>query len=488
MRELLVIVSLSGCYYNLKQPGTDHGAELSRTPDPPAACDGGHVLCVAGDSPEPEERGTADRPYHSVAAALAAAGQGDVLQVAQGTYPENLRLEALSVQLLGGFPGDTRYGTRDPAAHPTILQGVEEAAVVTLIESSAIVDGFTITGGAGHFDGDRWEGGGIYAEGGAPTISGNVIEGNDARHGPSDEVLSRGGGVAVSGGDAWIVGNVIRGNQAGRGAGVAASGPSLLISRNVIEDNAGDHDHGGGLFVSSPNVEISANRIARNEIGRDLGYGWGGGIFLHELGTYARLSKNVVSENYAPLLGSGVFVDNEAHAVLAHELYVGNACPQRGGAGLYVDGLDDTGTTGSFVEASQITVADHGCQNELGGNGVFVEGTSQVTITDSLFWGNGDDFFTALGSTIEARYTLAAEALPGAGNLSADPLLGPGYHPRSMAGRYDPDSAAWVSDAVHSPAIDAADPGARWDAEPAPNGHRANLGYDGDSPEASRSR
>jgi hypothetical protein len=490
MRSWLVLSLATGCYWNMQGPGKDPEVDpdFPRTPDLPAECDGERVRCVDDDSPEPRELGTSDRPFHSIAAALEGAESGDLVQVAAGTYAENVALRGLSVQLLGGFPGGSDFGSRDPVAWPTVLKGLGDDATVTLVDSATLLDGFVITGGTGHFDGDRYEGGGIHIDGGRPTLSHNVIEDNDIRHGAPDVTLTRGGGVSSAGADVWIIGNTIRWNRAGRGAGISAAGPSTLIRDNVIEDNIANHDHGGGIFASGPNVEISGNRISRNEIGRELGFGWGGGVYLHDVTTYARMSHNLISENFAPSLGSGVFVDNQGVALFAHELYVGNVCPERGGAAVYVDGLDNTGATPSFVQLDHVTIADHHCQNELGGNAVLVEGSSQATIENSILWGNGGEVWAAEDSSLTATFTLSTDPLPGEGNLSLDPLFGDGYHPRSMTGRLDPASRTWVADPVHSPAIDAADPTARWQDEPAPNGARANLGFDGGGPEASQSR
>ncbi len=46
---------------------------------------------------------------------------------------------------------------------------------------------------------------------------------------------------------------------------------------------------------------------------------------------------------------------------------------------------------------------------------------------------------------------------------------------------------AWTKDASHSPCIDAGDPAADYSREPKPNGHRINLGYYGNTREASQS-
>jgi hypothetical protein len=78
------------------------------------------------------------------------------------------------------------------------------------------------------------------------------------------------------------------------------------------------------------------------------------------------------------------------------------------------------------------------------------------------------------------------------GNTSQDPFLkdaaGGDYHLRSEAGRYDPGTTTWVTDPVSSPCIDAGDPAADYSQEPTPNGGRINMGFDGNTAEASKSQ
>ena len=305
-----------------------------------------------------------------------------------------------------------------------------------------------------------------------------------------------GGGIYAENANVTIRNNVIRNNRSGRGGGIAIIGGKVSIRGNTVQDNTGVSDHGGGLYIAAPQVEITRNLIMGNEIGRALGYGWGGGIIVFNEGSSALLSFNTVTENYAPSVGSGVFIDDGAQATLDHELIYNNVCPDggtTGGVGVYVDGYAELG---SHVTLIHTTVAGHNCTT-MGGNGLYVEAYSGVTIRNSIFWGNGgDDFFVDATSQLTATYTTAAEALPGVGNLSSDPLFAdPGqhdYHLQSTAGRWDPDassgSGGWVVDANHSPAIDAADPASAYAGEPSPNGSRANMGVYGNTGEASKSR
>jgi hypothetical protein len=77
------------------------------------------------------------------------------------------------------------------------------------------------------------------------------------------------------------------------------------------------------------------------------------------------------------------------------------------------------------------------------------------------------------------------------GNIDADPyFVNPNnddYHLKSQAGRWDPYSLSWISDAVTSPCIDKGDSGSDWMGELWPHGKRINMGAFGGTPEASMS-
>jgi hypothetical protein len=469
-------------------------------------------LHVDDDNQTGTETGSTQSPYNTLQEAIIAASEGDSIAVAAGTYGGNIRIQDKTIHLLGGFVGASaatyaagnggNFRERNPATNSTHLQGDGTDSVVTLINAGAsTVDGFRITGGT-HSQEPEFGilGGGVYVAGGSPTIANNLIENNDTRPptpGASEPV---GGGIYAGDADITIVNNVIRNNTSGRGAGIAISGGTVVIRGNTVQHNTGVSDHGGGLYIAAPQATITQNRIIGNEIGRELGYGWGGGIVVFgdpnaPGSSTAILSFNIVTENYAPGVGSGVFIDDGAQAILDHELIYNNICPDggtTGGVGVYVDGYGEIGSQATLIHT---TVAGHPCTT-MGGNGLYVEVNSGVTIQNSIFWGNGgDDFFVDATSQITATYTLAEEALPGQGNLSVDPQFADpaqhDYHLQSTVGRWDPTansgSGGWVVDANQSPAIDAADPASAFANEPSPNGSRANLGVYGNTAEASKS-
>jgi len=426
-------------------------------------------LYVSNGQASGDEDGSKANPFSTIAAALAAAKDGDTIAVAAGDYPELVLVRDRTLHLFGGHSAD--FSERDPTTNVTSIIGDGTDSVVSLVEAAdSTIDGFRITGGTRSLLPEYgYLGGGVFIQGGAPTIANNLIEGNDTRSLPLGDSDPLGGGIFADGSNVSILDNVIRGNTSGRGAGIAITSGTPIVSGNTVQDNVGVADHGGGVYVAATNAEISGNLIIGNEIGRDLGYGWGGGMIVFDQGTTAALSFNEVTGNYAPSVGSGVFIDDGAVVTMDHEFIHHNDCPDggtTGGVGIYVDGYDTT--IGSTVTIDHTTVAGNDCETQ-GGNGLYVEAQSRVTVTNSIFWGNGgDDFLVDGTSTIDASYITSEEAIEGDGNLTSDPLF---------ADLADGD--------VHlqpgSPAIDAGDPKAPFDREPEPNGGRVDQGRYGDT-------
>src|SRR6185369_1754685 len=95
-----------------------------------------------------------------------------------------------------------------------------------------------------------------------------------------------------------------------------------------------------------------------------------------------KLSHNVFTGNYAPSVGSAVFVDEGADATMDHDLVYANADnPAMDGpvvAPVYVDGADDK--IGSTLDINHVTIADHSTKSTALSYAISVTGKSKVTV------------------------------------------------------------------------------------------------------------
>ena len=447
-----------------------------------AAC-GGRIRCVG-----PSGR------YGTIAKAVAAARSGDTIQVQAGTYAERVVVTGKRVTLRGGFA--TGFTRRNPASNPTVIDGGRGGTTVTFSAAgNSTIDGFTITGGRAPLDQDRnARGSGIrVAESGAVTISNNLIEGNDdGQDFRTCNCNTLGGGIDVSGslrGSSVIVrGNIVRGNRAHRGAGMSIGVKGVIVG-NLVENNRGGGDHGGGLYLGAPTITVRRNLIRGNRIGDQAGYGWGGGGIFYGPGNptpRASFESNRWVGNSAPSAGSGLFIDEDASAKITGDLFHGNACGSIGGAGIYVDG---TGVvpTGSVATLENVTITRHACGRDRRGSAIFTEGGSRIAVTNSIITGNGGS------SQVLVCVDCADLPLPAQSTIAWSLVGGATVNVKRLAGVRS-GIPGFVNPALgdfhlapRSRAIDAADPASPVGSEPRPNGGRRNLGAYGGSREATRS-
>jgi len=130
----------------------------------------------------------------------------------------------------------------------------------------------------------------------------------------------------------------------------------------------------------------------------------------------------------------------------------------------------------TFTTSNSVIVAGDLFDNAI------ADGGDYVVFYDISSWGGGYYALSELQQG-EGDWWHSTYADP----AFADPA-GLDFHPKSLAGRYDPSAGNWVTDAEHSVLIDLGDPARGWTNEPAPNGSRMNVGLYGDSWQASRSR
>ncbi len=216
--------------------------------------------------------------YTSLQSALAAAVSSDEIWVVAGTYrPTGTTSRGISfalkngVGVYGGFLGtETAREQRNPAANVTILSGDigtpgnssdNSYHVVTAdstVTASAVLDGFTITGGNANGATPDDRGAGLLGSNASPTVAHCVFTGNTAS--------SRGGAFRVDGGSASFQDCTFTGNSAGLAGGAVSAGSvtSLTLTRCLIRSNtASDTTRGGGIDVTN-NVAVVDCLIAQN--------------------------------------------------------------------------------------------------------------------------------------------------------------------------------------------------------------------------------
>ncbi|KPK73694.1 MAG: hypothetical protein AMJ79_14995, partial [Phycisphaerae bacterium SM23_30] len=159
------------------------------------------------------------------------------------------------VKIMGGYAGwgHTDPNTRDFKLYETFLSGDlhgddgsnftnnDENSYHVIIArdcaETAVLEGFTITGG--NADGGREDnrGGGIYINNGAPKLVRCVFEQNRANW--------QGGGIYITESNSKIVGCTFSGNRASQGGGMHINGSSPTIINSVFSGNSAEEGGGG---------------------------------------------------------------------------------------------------------------------------------------------------------------------------------------------------------------------------------------------------
>jgi predicted outer membrane repeat protein len=394
------------------------------------------IIYVDADAKGANDGSSWDDAYNDLWIALTGAPSDTEIRVAQGIYKSlnPLSMSPVSrtdtfqlkngVTLKGGYAG---YGEPDPDARdigsyvsvlsgdiagndnavespedllnePTRAENSYHVVMAVGVDSNAVLDGFTITGGQADSGTSEYTcGGGMYSSAAAPTLSNCTFRMNCAKN--------EGGGMYNDeGSNVTIVDCVFAKNAAERGGGVCNrnnSSPSL--TRCTFTENSiyYDFDGAGMANFDNSNPTLShckfVGNMARNGSGAgmynfesspELSYCefidnvglFAGGMFSYSSSS-PKLSHCTFINNSADLnIGGGMYNNNHCNPTLQYCTFEGNS--SNGGGGMH-----------NYFYSSP-TLANCrfiGNSASYGGGGLYNRNNSNPTMTSCIFSGNSAD-------------------------------------------------------------------------------------------------
>ena len=397
-----------------------------------------------------------DRAFPDLVSALGSIPSGSPAQiwVAAGTYlPASAGLRNISfdlhsgLEIYGGFNGtETALSQRNIALNVTVLSGDIGAPgdssdnsyhVVNSngAGSTAVLDGFTITGGNATALGssDTEEGGGIYNVGSSPTFRNLIIVANQALFGggmysagsnatltnvrfTSNTAFNQAGGMYNDAGSTPILNNVTFDlNSAVHFGGAmynySTAAPSLgnasFLNNYAVNGGAVYNDGSAPTFT---NVSFTANWATNN-----------GGAMNNVLSAAPVLNGVTFFANQASSAGAGIYTNN-SNPALTNVTFYGNRSAS--GGGMYTDN-----------SASLYVVLLKNITFSANVGAMFNQG-SHLIISNSVFWGDYYEIGDISSSSVTIKDSVVQGAAAGSDCLSdpqvtctnvlhTDPHLGP---------------------------------------------------------------
>lgn len=356
--------------------------------------------------------------------ALTNAQPGDQIWVVEGTYNPSVPAGREStfhlksgVAIYGGFIGtETSLTQRDWVTNVTTLSGdigIEgdnsdnSYHVVTGsgVDTTAILDGFTITGGNADeiYVDDNRRGGGITNVTGSPTLTNLIFSNNVAYNGAgianidgssptlnsvtfsNNSALSNGGGMSNRNDSSPILNNVtFNGNSAvNAGGGMFNFFQSSPILNNVVfsgniaddpfDDPYSEDGKGGGMYNQQFSSPVLTNVTFDNNSSE-----WFGGGMVNDFDSSPTLTEVTFSNNSAIQMGGGM-VNFDSTPTLTNVIFIGNFINNDWGAG---GGMANSGSNAILMN---VTFSNNIALDQGGGMFNF---DSSPSLTNVTFSGN----------------------------------------------------------------------------------------------------
>jgi hypothetical protein len=441
------------------------------------------IIYVDADAPGANDGSSWEDAHKYLQDALADANSSPMpvqIRVAQGIYKPDQgagitlgdRTRAFQlingVTMKGGYAG---FGAPEPnarniALYETVLSGDIRRASDTSdncyhvfyhpkglnLDATAILDGFTITGGnarsswphdcgGGMFNEENSNptltnctfsgnsanryGGGMYNYKSSPTVTNCTFSGNSAAYGGgmynvdnnspkvedcifTNNSANRGGGMHNYNSSPTVKGCTFSGNSAGYGGGVSNEDSSPTMTNCTFNRNSSEQK-GGGMYNdgSSPTVKVCT--FTANSTNH------GGGMYNYN--SSPTVKGCTFNANLADYTGGGVY-NYGSSPTLTNCIFRSNSALY-GGGGMYDYRSSPTVNNCTFT----------GNSAEFFGGGMSNRYDSPATVTNCIFWG---DVAPEISGTASITYSDIQGGWLGQGNIDIDPRFvdagGSDYH------------------------------------------------------------
>jgi hypothetical protein len=445
-----------------------------------AQCPTGNILYVNDDAGGSNDGTSWANAFTNLQSALFSTCPGITeIWVAQGIYmpSDTARADAFimknNLAILGGFPntGNPGIGDRntDPLTNGTVLSGEIGAAgngdnsfnvirnTVNNVNSTAVLDGFTITGGNAN-DFLLSIGGGMYNNYSNPTVTNCSFSGNSAEFGGGmynifssptientvfyDNSAYLGGGMYNTNSSSPTIENTaFNENSAEFGGGMYnRNSASPTIGNTAFNENSAGY--GGGMY----NYNNSSPMISNSTFSNNTATNDGGGM-LNNFGSFPILTDCSFSGNSASEGGGGMF-NRSSSPTVTNCLFSGNSVSgaiDSNGGGMYngsgsVPKVINCSFLGNFADdlgggmynafsSPTVTNCSFSGNSASEGGGMLNFGATfniSTNITNCILWGNSSGIQNNTGSNTIVTYSIVQQpsgVYPGTGNLNVDPLF-----------------------------------------------------------------
>ena len=344
--------------------------------------------------------------YPTVQAAIDAAGDGDEVVIAPGTYRELIDMSGKSITLRSTDPSDPEVVEATVLSGDLDSDGVGDGTVVLAIGEDHVFElrGLTITKGRATLGGGAVLAGAVHGTGFTLEMEHCVITDNSSENNVAGvAVLGSTGTVALIRGCAFV------GNTAANAGGALGASGSVTVIDSVFRENSAGTEAGAIWQVSGGELTALGCRFILNHAG--VAGGAMHATFAENTLVHCEFAANTAGED-----GGSVYLFR-SQARVDQCVFRASRAPR--GAAVVTDS--------SVVTVSSSTIA-----RDADSDSPSFFHTNQVPVPESLRLENvivtgpgpsASAVAFSSGATVEVEHSLIAGGFPGAGNIDAAPLF-----------------------------------------------------------------